>query len=166
MTRIRTRMKRLSRTTPAGATLAAVAIALFSAAALVAYAARQAGPDRTGDRIARVSRSAANAAEARAIWAPPRPSVTAGPDTITGCLEKTVDGFRLTDTEGASVPKSRNWKSMFFKKSAASIDIVDVKAAVVPKLTPLVGERVRVNGVLDARDLHLRTLLPLNEACD
>jgi hypothetical protein len=164
MTRIRTRKKRPPRTQPAGTTFIAVAVALLSAAALVAFAAREAnGPNRPNDRTARTSRAAANAAEERAIWAPPRQAVPDGSVAVTGCLEQDDDRFRLTDADGASVPKARSWKSVFLKKSSAAIDIVDVRPAT--KITSYVGERVRITGVLEDRQMRLRALEPLNETC-
>ena len=44
--------------------------------------------------------------------------------TITGCLEVSTSGdtFRLTDTEGVDAPKSRSWRSGFFKKRGACDD--------------------------------------------
>jgi len=163
MTRIRTWKKLHARTLPAGTTFVAVAIALVSAAALVAFAARQAsGPDRPINRST-TSRAAINAAEEHAIWAPPRQAVADGSVTVTGCLEQDGDRFRLTDADGASVPKSRSWKSAFFKKSSAAIDIVGVRPAT--GIASHVGERVRIIGVLDDRQMHLRALQPLEETC-
>src|SRR4051794_1050377 len=37
------------------------------------------------------------------------------PVTIFGCLERSNDTYRLTDTDGADVPKARSWKSAFLK---------------------------------------------------
>jgi len=147
--------------------IVAIAIALFSAAALVAFAARQSGPDRANKGTAAASRAQVNAAEERAVWATPRTAATVpdGSVAINGCLEKDGDQFRLTGAEGTTAPKSRSWKSMFLKKSSASLDIVDVKPGVIPRIASHVGERVRVTGVLEDRDIHLRTLLPLNESC-
>ena len=31
--------------------------------------------------------------------------------TVTGCLEKSDEGYRLKDTSGVAAPKSRSWKS-------------------------------------------------------
>ena len=47
------------------------------------------------------------------------------PVTIFGCLERSNDTYRLTDTDGADVPKARSWKSAFLKKGAAAVEVVD-----------------------------------------
>ena len=47
------------------------------------------------------------------------------PVTIFGCLEKSNETYRLTDTDGIDAPKSRSWKSAFLKKGAASVEVID-----------------------------------------
>src|SRR5689334_14718179 len=41
--------------------------------------------------------------------------------TITGCLERADEAFRLKDTEGEDAPKSRSWKSGFLKRGRAAV---------------------------------------------
>lgn len=84
--------------------------------------------------------------------------------TITGCLERDDDGFRLTDTDGSDAPKARSWKSGFLKKGSASVDVVD--AANRAKLTSHVGRRVSVTGLLEDRELQVRSLRRIAPACD
>ena len=72
--------------------------------------------------------------------------------TLTGCLERTDDGFRLTDTEGENAPKSRSWKSGFLKKGSAAISVSDPSKSL--RLANQVGHRVTISGTLMNRDLR------------
>jgi hypothetical protein len=83
--------------------------------------------------------------------------------TITGCLERDDETFRLKNAEGAEAPKSRSWKTGFLKKSSASIEVVD--AAKRLKLTNYVGQRVSVTGVLVEREMQARTLRRVSNSC-
>jgi len=87
------------------------------------------------------------------------------PVTITGCLETTVEEteFRLTDTEGADVPKSRSWKSGFLKKSATPVALVGFSDPA--PLKKLVGRRVSATGMLTSGELHLRSYKPAGASC-
>jgi hypothetical protein len=87
------------------------------------------------------------------------------PVTITGCLETTVDEseFRLTDTEGASAPKARSWKSAFIKKSATPVSLVGYSDPA--GLKKLVGHRVAATGTLTSGELHLRSYKPAGASC-
>ena len=84
--------------------------------------------------------------------------------TITGCLERDADKFRLRDTEGVDAPKLRSWKSGFLKKGAASIAIVD--AANRLKLGNHIGERVSVTGVLLDREMQAHSLQRVGTSCE
>jgi cytoskeletal protein RodZ len=84
--------------------------------------------------------------------------------TITGCLERDNDTFRLRDTTGADAPKGRSWKSGFLKKGAASIEIVD--AANRLKLANHIGRRVSVTGSLLNREMQARSLQRVGTSCD
>jgi hypothetical protein len=84
--------------------------------------------------------------------------------TIAGCLERGDDSFRLTDTDGSDAPKSRSWKSGFLKKGTASIEVVDTANKL--KLSSHVGRRVSVTGLLDDRELQVRSLRRIAPACD
>ena len=84
--------------------------------------------------------------------------------TITGCLERDDETFRLKDTSGEDTPKSRSWKSGFLKKRAASIEVVDTADSV--QLPDHVGQRVSITGVLVDREMEARSVLRVAEFCD
>jgi hypothetical protein len=83
--------------------------------------------------------------------------------TLTGCLARSDNEFRLKDTTGANAPKARSWKSGFLTKRSAQI-------AVVPEgplpLSTHVGHRVRVSGTLVDREMRVRTLRSVSASCD
>lgn len=83
--------------------------------------------------------------------------------TITGCLERDDETFRLRDTSGEDAPKSRSWKSGFLRKRSATIELVD--AANRAKLMDHVGERVSVTGMLEDREMHVRSLQRVATSC-
>jgi hypothetical protein len=116
--------------------------------------APQADPKRVPD-----AKSVADAAaESENASAQPSPIVT-----ITGCLERSDESFRLKDTTGEKAPKSRSWKSGFLKKSPAAIQVVD--SANRAKLTDHVGQRVSVTGQLVDREMTVRSLQRLAPSC-
>lgn len=85
--------------------------------------------------------------------------------TITGCLEERKDQtYRLKDTTGVEAPKSRSWKSGFLKKGSTSIDLVDASNRVT--LQNHVGQRISVTGMLDDREMQVRSLQRVAESCD
>jgi hypothetical protein len=84
--------------------------------------------------------------------------------TITGCLERDGDAFRLKDTAGTELPTSRSWKSGFLKKGPASIEVVD--AANNLSLSNHIGQRVSVSGALENRELQARSLRRVAASCD
>lgn len=86
------------------------------------------------------------------------------PVTITGCLERDENTFRLKDTSGVDVPKSRSWRSGFFKKSTSSIELVDATYSL--KLADYVGQRVAATGVLMNRELRAQSLQPVAASCN
>ena len=88
------------------------------------------------------------------------------PVTITGCLEVSTDGdtFRLSDIEGADAPKSRSWRTGFFKKRPAPVILaepVDRQA-----LTANVGHRVAATGQLASRELKVSSLRVVGSSCN
>ena len=83
--------------------------------------------------------------------------------TITGCLEREDDLFRLKDTTGVDAPKSRSWRSGFLKKRPASIDVID--AANRLKLTGHVGQRVSLTGMLVDREMRVDSLRRIAASC-
>jgi hypothetical protein len=84
--------------------------------------------------------------------------------TITGCLERNNDGFRLKDTAGVDAPKSRSWRSGFLTRRSVSIDVVDL--ADRQQLPTYVGQRVSVTGLLLDREMDVRSLQRVAEDCD
>jgi len=100
----------------------------------------------------------ANAASSSAVTAATEVTVTAKapPVTVTGCLERTDEGFRMKDTAGADAPKTRSWKSGFLKKGAASLDVVDPARSL--QLADHVGRRVSVTGTVVDREMRARSL--------
>jgi hypothetical protein len=86
------------------------------------------------------------------------------PVTISGCLERSDETFRLKDTAGADAPKSRSWKSGFLKKGSASIAVVDASHRL--KLPDHVGQRVSVTGSLVDREMQVRSLQRIAASCN
>ena len=83
--------------------------------------------------------------------------------TITGCLERDAETFRLVKTTGADAPKSRSWKTGFITKRQASITVADT--ANRAKLQSHVGQRVSVTGVLVDREMQVRSLQRVAASC-
>ena len=83
--------------------------------------------------------------------------------TITGCLERNDETFRLKDTTGADSPKSRSWKSGFLKKGPAAIKVVDQTNRL--NLPNHVGQRVSVTGLLVDREMQVRSLQRVAASC-
>jgi hypothetical protein len=90
-------------------------------------------------------------------------SVIAKPVSITGCLLRDGDGFVLKDTEGTDAPKSRSWKSGFFRKKSAKIDLVDAGNAA--GLGTHVGKRVSVTGPLADREMRVQSVRRIGATC-
>ena len=88
---------------------------------------------------------------------------TSAPVTITGCLERDAETFRLKDTSGDNAPKARSWKSGFLKKGSASIAIIDAADRV--ELPTYVGQRVSVTGTLVDREMRVRSLQRIAAMC-
>ena len=84
--------------------------------------------------------------------------------TITGCLERDDNSFRLKETAGDNAPKSRSWKSGFLKKGPAPVAVVDASNRL--KLQSHVGERVSVTGTLVDREMQGRTLQRIAASCN
>jgi hypothetical protein len=115
--------------------------------------AAQADPKRVPD-----ARSVAEAAAMAESTSAPAPVIT-----LTGCLERNDETFRLKDASGEDVPKARSWKSGFLKRTPAAIHIVD--AANRAKLTDHVGQRVSVTGQLVDREMTIRSLQRVATSC-
>jgi hypothetical protein len=88
---------------------------------------------------------------------------TPAPVTISGCLERDDETFRLKDTSGADAPRSRSWKSAFLKKGSARVEVVDASKRL--KLTNHVGQRVSVTGTLSDGEMQIRSLRRVATSC-
>jgi len=162
------------KTTPA---LAGATVCVMLAAALIAayqsMEPRPAAPARTepAATLSRVEPStptpapapkAAPAAEPAPADAPPA-AANVTPVTITGCLERADETFRLKDTDGDDAPKARSWKSGFMKKGHAAVDVIDAGNHL--NLSNHVGERVTVTGTLVDREIRIRTIQRIAASC-
>ncbi len=135
----------------------------------------QAGSDRMSARKAPVSKpsevglaatptTGVIAADESAMESASESSTKKGASvTISGCLQRDNDAFRLKDTSGADAPKARSWKSGFLKKGSAAIDLVD--AAGSARLKDNVGKRVSVTGTLTDRQMQVRSLRRVASSC-
>jgi hypothetical protein len=95
--------------------------------------------------------------------AAPNQVAQSAPVTITGCLERDDETFRLEDTSGADAPRSRSWKSAFLKKRAASVEVVDASSRL--RLTNHVGQRVSVTGTMSDGEMQIRSLRRVAASC-
>jgi len=85
------------------------------------------------------------------------------PVTITGCLERDDETFRLKNTSGADAPRSRSWKSAFLKKGSAPVEVVDASKRL--KLTNHIGQRVSVTGTLSDGEMRVRSMRRIAASC-
>jgi hypothetical protein len=83
--------------------------------------------------------------------------------TVTGCLQREDNAFRLTETSGPDAPKSRNWKSGFLKKRASDLDVMDPAKKV--KLKDHVGHRDALTGTVDGREMRVQSMRHLAGSC-
>jgi hypothetical protein len=161
---------------------AAVLLVCCVMAAAMLLAARESSSPGTGARVDGPSETAVAQAgiadkqplapSAKARMSTSKPDAAAAKSTvqksafvtITGCLERNNDAFRLTNTDGSDAPRSRSWKSGFLKRGPASVEMVDQANRV--KLATHVGQRVSVTGPLEDRQMQVRSLRPIAPACD
>ena len=158
--------------TMAGKAVVAIAVCVMAGGIIVA--ARQSRPTTLPSKDVRVEMSPMPAAPAKAVVASsrvdstpvpaePSPSTTTAAVTLTGCLAREGDGFRLKDTSGTDAPKTRSWKSGFLKKGSATVDVVDPAHSL--NLSNQVGRRVSVTGALDGREMTVRAVRRLSASC-
>jgi hypothetical protein len=83
--------------------------------------------------------------------------------TITGCLERSNEIFRLKDTSGAEAPRSRTWKTAFLKKRSSSLDVVDASNQLT--MDNYVGQRISLTGTIVDREMHARVVQPVAPSC-
>jgi hypothetical protein len=108
-----------------------------------------------------MARTATNAPAAATTKAASPKSSTV---TITGCLQRGDETFRLTDTDGSDAPRARSWKTGFLKKGPATIEVTD--AANRLRMASHVGQRVSVTGLLEDRQMQARSLRRIAPACE
>jgi hypothetical protein len=158
------RYERLTSGMDKSAVAAVMAIGAMAAALLIAMAwpSRPAAAATENEIVAASTApgfdepyGAAEAAEARE---PQSPVVT-----ITGCLERDDDTFRLKDTTGVDAPRSRSWKSGFLKKRNSSVEVIDASNRL--RLNSHVGERIVVTGTLEDKELQVRSLRRVASSC-
>ena len=155
----RMRVKEFTRL-PGRIRAAAIGIIVLGVAATVMLLAAHQSSSTRGN-VAKAARAEAIVPTAES---PAKPSVVKStPVTITGCLERDDQTFRLKDTDGANAPKSRSWKTGFLKKGSASIEVVD--AANRLKLNDHVGQRVSLTGILVDREMQARLLQRVSPSC-
>jgi hypothetical protein len=152
-----------------------IAGAAIVAAGILVAAYRPASPDEiSATTVTTTGAASADAVESsRAAITPARSAgdaVPAGasttwpaPLTITGCLDRDGDSYRLTDTAGTGVPKSRSWKSGFLKKNTSSITVVDADRRA--RLQDHLGQRVTVTGTMVNREMQIGSMHLLSESC-
>jgi hypothetical protein len=90
-------------------------------------------------------------------------SAASAPVTIFGCLERSNDIYRLTDTDGVDAPKARTWKSAFLKKGSTSVEVLD--SGNRAHLSSQIGHRVGVTGTLSDRQLQVRSIRKISSSC-
>lgn len=113
---------------------------------------------------AKPAAAAANATTSDAAAAAPKPTASVSATvTVAGCLERADNGFRLKDTSGEEAPKSRSWKSGFFKKSSARLALRDPANAA--HLAQHLGQRVSVTGTLIDREMVVHSLRSVAVSC-
>jgi hypothetical protein len=83
--------------------------------------------------------------------------------TLTGCLERADEAFRLKETSGSDAPKARNWRWGFLKKGPAAVQVVDGSNHL--RLGDHVGQRITVTGTLVDREMQVRSLQRVSTTC-
>jgi hypothetical protein len=116
--------------------------------------APQADPKRVPDAN---SVAAQAAAAGEAAQPAPAPIIT-----LTGCLERSDEAFRLKDASGDNAPKARSWKTAFLTRKAATIQVIDGANTRLPEH---VGQRVSLTGQLVNREMKVRSLHPVSASC-
>jgi len=90
-------------------------------------------------------------------------AVAAPSVTVTGCLERDDEAYRLTETGGAQAPKARTWKSGFLKKRNSNLDVVDASKKL--KLKDHVGHRVAMTGHVQDGEMRAQSMRHLAASC-
>lgn len=85
------------------------------------------------------------------------------PLTITGCLDREGDSYRLTDAAGVGVPKARSWKTGFLKKSPSAVTLANTTRHAW--LQDHLGQRISVTGTMVNREVQVGSMRTLSETC-
>jgi hypothetical protein len=133
---------------------------------------RVAASARSTAKIAPTAVASVPARESAAVTTERAPFVSAPivagppPVTLTGCLEMSVnrDEFRLNDTDGADVPKSRSWRTAFLTKRSTPVALVEPPDP--QGLQVQVGKRVSATGVLTDREMKVSSIRIVGPSCD
>ena len=127
-------------------------------------------PASSASKSAVSSSSAPAAARDTAAAAKDEPAKTetvrpAGPKpvSITGCVQRTDEGFVLKNTEGSEAPRARSWKSGFIHRGSATVHLSD--SGDTAHLATHVGQRVSVTGPLLDREMKVLSLRRLSASC-
>jgi len=91
-------------------------------------------------------------------------AIVSKPVSITGCLKRADEGFVLKNTEGVDAPKSRSWKSGFFKRSSATVSLNDTGN--LAHLADHVNQKVTVTGPLTDREMRVTSLRRTAATCE
>jgi hypothetical protein len=84
--------------------------------------------------------------------------------TVTGCLVHDEHSYRLTRVSGAEAPKSRNWRSLYVKKSTPRFEVVDGSGKLA--LKDHVGQTVKITGTVSGeRQLRPRSVQRVSSSC-
>jgi transcription initiation factor TFIID subunit TAF12 len=157
----------------AAAGILAVALVITGLATTPAETIARAGASGTGQRSPMLNNASAagtnTISHSTMPEGSPKPAAKSAaakpaPVTIAGCLERDGETFRLRDTSGSAVPKSRSWKSGFLRKGPAAVAVQDPARRL--NLTRHVGERVSVTGTLDGKALRGSSLRRVSTSCE
>jgi hypothetical protein len=157
-------------TPPSNVELPEITKSAVTAPSVVKQSSGPARPSAT--KAAALKTTAAEPRKPAVVKATPKPVAaepvdTDGEDshvvTITGCVDRNGEMFRLKDTSGA--PKTRSWRSGFLmRRRVASVDLVEASSAL--RLSDHVGKRVAATGGLIDREMRVRSLAIVSSACN
>jgi hypothetical protein len=102
-------------------------------------------------------------AEAKAGLQPQAAETQLAAATIAGCLTEDDGRFVLKNVSGDDAPRSRSWKSGFLRKRSQTIELID--QAGTKRLAPYVGQRIETTGLLEDREMRVKSLR-VQGACD
>jgi hypothetical protein len=95
-----------------------------------------------------------------------KPKGAANPQgvTVAGCLTHDEDSYRLTRVSGSEAPRSRSWRSLYVKKNAPTLEIVDTDPRL--NLKDHVGRTVKVTGTMNGqRRIRARAVQRVSSSC-